>query len=70
MTGPLHFPFRVIDANGREVTIGINAQDGHVVFSNLPSWFKVGPDVADLLAPSVQAASEAARRQQQKRRRS
>lgn len=67
MTGPLHFPFHVQDASGREVTIGVNAQDGHVVFSNVPSWFKVGPDVADLLATSVRAASEAARGQQRRR---
>jgi hypothetical protein len=63
--GVYHLSFTVQDHTGRETTIGVNVQDGYVVFSNLPRWFKVPPDVADNIAAAMGSIAAAARRQQE-----
>jgi hypothetical protein len=59
-----HWTASVELANGERITMGIRAEGGHVVFASTRFWFKAEPDVADVISPSVQAASNAARQQQ------
>lgn len=49
--------------NGDKITMGIRAENGYVVFASSRFRFKATPDNADLISPSVQAASNAAREQ-------
>lgn len=59
-----HWTATVELATGEQITMGIRAENGYVIFASTRFWFKAEPDVADVISPSVQAASNAARRQQ------
>lgn len=54
------------DAHGNTFPMGVRAQDGYVVFASSKFWFKVAPDSADVIAPSVEAAANLARQQQRR----
>lgn len=59
-----HWTATIELGNGEKIVMGIRAENGWVVFASTRFWFKVEPDVADVISPSVQAASNAARQQQ------
>lgn len=52
--------------DGTQITMGIRAENGYVVFASSRFRFLATPDNADLISPSVQAASNAARRQRRR----
>lgn len=62
-------PFPVKDGLGRTRELWVTAVDGEVVFtpgSIVTGMFRSTPDVGDQIAPSVQAASDAARKQRKR----
>jgi hypothetical protein len=62
-------PFPVKDALDRDRQLWIAARDGQVWFTPgtiVTGTFSADPDVGDQIAPSVQAATNAARRQQRR----
>lgn len=66
-------PFPIKDGLRRDRELWITARDGEVVFtpgSIVTGTFRSTPDVGDQIAPSVQAASDAARKQPRKQRES
>lgn len=63
-------PFAVKDGLGRDRELWVTARDGEVVYttgSTVTGMFRSTPDVGDQIAPSVQAAADAARRQRKHR---
>lgn len=59
-------PFPVKDGLGRDRELWVTAVDGDVLFrpgSIVTGMFRCDPDVADRIAPSIQAAADAARKQ-------
>lgn len=65
-------PFPIKDGLGRERELYVTAVDGEVVYtpgSIVTGMFRSTPDVGDRIAPSVQAASDAARKQRNQQQR-
>lgn len=64
-------PFPIKDGLSRDRELTVAAVDGEVVYrpgSIVTGMFRSTPDVADRLAPSVQAAADAARKQLEQRK--
>lgn len=65
-------PFPIKDGLGRDRELYVTAVDGEVVYtpgSIVTGMYRSTPDVGDQIAPSVQAASDAARKQRQLKQR-